>query len=137
MVIDEPGYVRFLSATYEGKAHDKRVADEAGYRLPAGSRLAQDSGFQGFSLPDVTILQPKKKPPKGQLTPEEKAENTRISSLRVPVEHAIGSVKIYRIVRDECRHACSWFRDAVMLVCCGLHNFRLHQRIAANAQSEP
>jgi hypothetical protein len=137
LVVDEAGYVRFLSATYEGKAHDKRIADEAQYQLPPGSQLAQDTAFQGFTLPGVTILQPKKKPPKGSLTPEEKAENRRISAIRVHIEHSIGSVKIYRIVHDTIRHWCPWIRDQVMYICCGLHNLRLRQRIVAQATFQP
>ncbi len=137
LVVDEEGYVRFLSATYEGKAHDKRIADEAQYQLPEGSQLAQDTAFQGFSLPEVTILQPKKKPPKGSLTPEEKAENQRISAIRVHIEHSIGSVKIYRIVHDVIRHWCPWIRDQVMYICCGLHNLRLRQRMADQVTSQP
>jgi DDE superfamily endonuclease len=137
LVVDQPGYVRFLSATYEGKAHDKRIADEAQYQLPEGSQLAQDSAFQGFTLPGVTIIQPKKKPPKGALTPEEKAENKRISAIRVHIEHRIGSVKCYRIVHDIIRHWCPWIRDQVMYVCCGLSNLRLRQRLANMPISQP
>jgi hypothetical protein len=137
LLADQSGYVRFLSRTYEGKAHEKRIADEAEYCLPEGSQLAQDSGFQGFAPPDVVVLQPKKKPPKGELTPQEKAENTRIASLRVPIEHIIASVKIYRIVRDRIRHACPWMRDQVMEICCGLHNLRLRQRSVVKPSSEP
>jgi hypothetical protein len=61
--------VCFLSHTYEGKASDKSLADLAEYTLPPGSCLYQDKGFQGFCLQDVTIVQPKKKPPGGELTP--------------------------------------------------------------------
>src|SRR2546423_8452473 len=50
LVADEQQYILFLSATYEGKAHDKRIADEAGYQLPPGSVLIQDTGFQGFEM---------------------------------------------------------------------------------------
>lgn len=56
--------------------HDKRIADEAEYTLPEGSILAQDSGIQGCTLPGVIILQPKKKPRKGALTGEAKADNS-------------------------------------------------------------
>jgi hypothetical protein len=85
----------------------------------------------------VVVLQPKKKPPRGELTPQEKAENARIATLRVPIEHIIASVKIYRIVRECIRHACPWIRDQVMEICCGLHNLRLRQRIIAKSSSEP
>src|SRR5262245_49360439 len=57
LLVDTTGYIVFLSDTYEGKAHDKRIADEAGYTLPAGSELYQDTGFQGFDLPGVVIIQ--------------------------------------------------------------------------------
>ena len=42
------GYILFLGETCEGKKHDKKAADEVGYRLPSGSYLGQDTGFQGF-----------------------------------------------------------------------------------------
>jgi DDE superfamily endonuclease len=134
--VDARGWIWFLSATYAGRVHDKRIADEAGYRLPEGSVLAQDSGFQGFTLPGVTILQPKKKPRQGALTDEEKAENQWISHIRVLVEHSIGGVKVYRIVHDVIRHWCSDIRDQVMAVCCGLYNLRLRQFMAADGLDE-
>ena len=136
VIVDADGAIRFLSATYEGKAHDKRIADEAQYELPEGSVLGQDSGFQGFTLPGVIILQPKKKPPKGTLTDEEKADNRWISHIRVLVEHSIGGVKVYRIVHDVIRHWCPYIRDQVMAICCGLYNLRLRQQMAAESAHE-
>ena len=136
LLVDATGHIRFLSATYAGKVHDKRIADEAGYRLPEGSVLGQDSGFQGFTLPEVIILQPKKKPRNGTLTDEEKADNHWISHIRVLVEHSIGGVKVYRIVHDVIRHWCPYIRDQVIAICCGLYNLRLHQQVAAESASE-
>ena len=118
----------FLSHTSEGKSSDKSLAELAGYTLPVGSCLYQDKGFQGFYLQDVTIVQPKRKPPGGELTPPEKAINRRISSIRIRIEHAIGGVKRYRIVKDTIRLLKDGLRDAVMETCCGLHNFRLQYR---------
>lgn len=73
----------FLSDTVTSKKHDKKLADETGYILPAGSKLAQDTGFQGFTLDHVTILQPQKKPRGGTLTAGEKSINQWPSALRV------------------------------------------------------
>lgn len=137
LVVDETGQIIFLSATYAGRVHDKRIADEAGYQLPEGSVLGQDTGFQGFILPGVVILQPKKRPPHGTLTADEKAENQWISHIRVLVEHSIAGVKVYRIVHDVIRHWCSDIRDQVMEVCCGLYNLRLRQQIADYPDFEP
>ena len=41
----------------------------------------------------AAFLVPKKKPKNGFLTPEEKEDNSLISSIRIKVEHAIGGVK--------------------------------------------
>jgi len=76
----------------------------------------------------VTILQPKKKPRGAELTDEEKEHNRQISHIRIQVEHAIGGVKRYRIVKDRLRNWKQGFRDQVMETCCGLHNFRLNFR---------
>jgi hypothetical protein len=120
--------IAWLSATCEGKKHDKKIADESPVTLPPDSRLYQDTGFQGFALPGVTILQPKKKPRGGHLTVEEKERNREIARVRIRVEHAIGGVKRYRIVKDQLRNWKQDFRDRVMETCCGLHNFRLNFR---------
>ena len=112
----------------EGKEHDKSLADLANYTLPRGSHLYQDLGFQGFMLDGVTIMQPKKKPRGGNLTPPEKAQNRFISSIRIRIEHAIGGVKRYRIVKDKIRLLKDGIRDTIMETCCGLHNFRLQYR---------
>jgi hypothetical protein len=118
----------FLSDTVEGKEHDKSLAELAGYTLPHGSHLYQDRGFQGFMLDGITMIQPKKKPRGGALTPPEKAHNRVISSIRIRIEHAIGSVKRYRIVKDRIRLLKDGIRDTIMETCCGLHNFRLQYR---------
>jgi hypothetical protein len=128
LVIDESCHICFLSATYAGKANDKSLAELEGYRLPPGSALYQDLGFQGFVLTDVTMIPPKKKPRGGELTPPEKATNRRISSIRIRIEHAIGGVKRSRIVKDKIRLLKDGIRDTVMETCCGLHNYRLQYR---------
>jgi hypothetical protein len=56
--------ILFLSDTYGGRVHEKPIADATPYPLPAGSRLLQDLGFLAFTLPQVEILMPTKKPPR-------------------------------------------------------------------------
>jgi hypothetical protein len=128
VLVNAKGEIVLLTATCEGKKHDKKLADEAAFTLPEGSLLYQDTGFQGFALEGATIFQPKKKPRGGELTTDEKAQNRLISSVRIRVEHAINGVKRYRIVKDQLRNWKPDFRDKVMETCCGLHNFRLHFR---------
>ena len=125
LVTNANGKVIFLSPSFEGRIHDKRIADAIGYDfLPSGSDLYQDTGFQGFTHPGINIIQPKG----GELTAEEKEANRLISSIRIRVEHVIGGVKRFRIVQDKLRNWKKGFNDLVMETCCGLHNLRLNFR---------
>jgi hypothetical protein len=54
--------ILFLSGTYGGRTHDKRIAEATPDPLPAGSRLLQDLGFLAFTLDEVEIIMPTKKP---------------------------------------------------------------------------
>jgi DDE superfamily endonuclease len=117
--------IPFLSATYAGSTHDKRMADATPYPLPAGSRLLQDLGFLAFTLPHVEVIMPTKKPRGRALTRAQKAGNRRIARRRVRIEHVNSRVKRCRIVHDTCRLRKAGVRDQVMEVCCGLHNFRI------------
>ena len=63
---------RVIDTFIEGRIHDKQIADVVGYTVPRGSTLYQDSGFQGFTRPGVNVIQPKKKPKGGELTPKKK-----------------------------------------------------------------
>lgn len=128
LIVERKGKVVYLSGTYEGKRHDKKIADEEGHRFPTGSKLLQDTGYQGYRPEGVTVLQPKKKPRNGQLTEVEKVINRAISSLRVEVEHQIGGVKRCQIVVQKLRNRVEGFADEVMETACGLHNFRLAHR---------
>ena len=120
--------ISFLSPMAEGKKHDKKLADECAYQLPAGSRLAQDTGFQGFTVPEVRILQPKKKPRGKELSALDKLCNQWLAKLRTRAEHAIGGVKRCRIAKERLRNWKRSFREKVFPICCGLHNFRLNFR---------
>ena len=128
IIPDRGGKVRYLSDTYEGKKHDKAIADAEDLSFPEGSTLWQDSGFQGFAPAGVTLQQPKKKPRNGALTAIDKLNNQSISSLRVEVEHHIAGIKRCQILVQPFRNWVDHYVDDVMETACGLHNFRLTQR---------
>ena len=117
--------ILFLSETYAGSTHDKRIADATLYPLPGGSRLLQDLGFLAFTLDQVEIIMPPRKPWGRALTRAQKAANRRIARRRVRIEHVNSRVKRCRMVHDICRLRKAGVRDAVMEVCCALHNFRV------------
>jgi hypothetical protein len=115
----------FLSETYAGSTHDKRIADATPYPLPAGSRLLQDLGFLAFTLAQVEVIMPTRKPRGRRLTRAQKAANRRIARRRVRIEHVNSSVKRCRIVHDTSRLRKPGVRDLIMEICCALHNVRI------------
>jgi hypothetical protein len=117
--------ILFLSETYGGSTHDKRIADVTPDPLPAGSRLLQDLGFLACTLNQVEIIMPTRKPRGRALTRGQKAANRRIARRRVRIEHVNSRVKRCRIVHDTCRLWKAGIRELVMEVCCALHNFRV------------
>ena len=128
LLIGETCVIEYLSPTHAGKWHDKSIADDESYLLPADSMLYQDMGFQGFAVATVPMRQPTKKPRGGELTLEQKEANHRIASERMRIEHAICGVKRCRIVKETIRYWKDGIRDLVMEIACGLHNFRLRYR---------
>ena len=60
--------------------------------------------FKALTFPVLPSFSPKKDPKGGQLTDQEKETNRHISSIRIRVEHAIGGVKRFRIVKDKLRN---------------------------------
>jgi len=95
--------VLFLSDTYGGRVHDLRIAEATPYPLPAGSGLLQDLGFLSFTLPEVEILMPTKKPRGGELTLEQGPGQPSAPPRRLRIEHVNSSVKRCRIVKDRIR----------------------------------
>ena len=92
--------------------------------------LVEDLGYQGYEPENISVLIPHKKPRGGELTQEQKDENTDMSRIRVPVEHVMAGVKRLNIVKEKIRLRIEGVRDRVMLIACGLHNLRTEHRIA-------
>jgi hypothetical protein len=120
-----PSTILFLSATHGGRTHDKRIAEATPYPLLVGSRLLQALGFLAFTLPQVEVLMPTKKPRGQELTEEQQLANQALHSRRLRIEHVNGSVQRCRIVKDRLRLWKKGIRDLVMELCCALHNFRV------------
>jgi hypothetical protein len=116
--------VLFVNQTFQGCVHDKKIADQS-YRIPPEFTIVQDTGYQGYCPERVPVIQPQKKPKGKELTIEQKLSNQAISSFRVRTEHAIGSIKRCRIVKDECRLRKDNFVENIFLTCAAMHNFRL------------
>ena len=95
-LVNKEKKILYLSPTKSGKIHDFKQCKKMGIidAIPEDTDILADKGFIGID--DVSNHQtfvPKKKPKNDFLTPEEKKDNSLISSIRIKVEHAIGGVK--------------------------------------------
>lgn len=52
--------ISYLSQTYPGKTHDKKVAEKEKIRYPKDMTLLKDTGFQGYEPKVYKTIQPKK-----------------------------------------------------------------------------
>ncbi len=105
--------------------HDSALAKEYPIVLPAGSVLKQDLGFLKHQPDDITVEMPFKKPKNGELTFNQLIFNKIFNSTRVVIEHANSGVKRLRMLKDVIRIHATHFRDLIISVACGLHNFRV------------
>jgi hypothetical protein len=87
--------------------------------------LLQDLGFLAFTLPQVEILMPTRKPRGQELTLEQQRTNQALHHRRRRIEHVNSSVKRCRVVKDRIWLWKNGVRDLVMERCCALHNFRV------------
>ncbi|MBM4402199.1 MAG: transposase [Candidatus Cloacimonetes bacterium] len=129
LVTDSQRKVKFLGKTLEGKKHDKKAADEENLSFPEGTHLFSDLGFEGYHPNGILLHHPKKKPKGKALTPLDRESNRLLNSFRVLVEHGIRGVKLSRITQDTYRNYQENFEDELMEVACGLHNYRVTNRL--------
>lgn len=106
-----------LSPSREGKAHDKRLYDDARMTTPPNIKRGGDTGYQGTAMET-----PHKKPKGGKLTPEQKTANRAFSSQRVKAEHGIGAMKRFGIASQRWRNP-RHTRTVIIKNVAGLANF--------------
>ena len=126
IVADKNKRILILTPSKHGRIHDKKLADKflLARRIPDEVAILADTGFQGLQHAHPNVLLPKKKPPRGFLTDEEKSMNRLISSVRMAVEHAIGGMKRFRCVSDVYRNK-NGLDDRLVNVAAGLWNLHL------------
>ena len=120
--------IRYVGALWNGRAHDKKMFDHELGRFDFSGKISHvDLGFHGIKNREGCglVFMPHKKPKGGELTKEQKEENRFLSSLRVRVEHAIGGVKRYFVLKIQNRfHFNKKTYDAIH-ICAGLWNLKI------------
>jgi DDE superfamily endonuclease len=95
-----------------------------------------DLGYIGYVATNLTVILPHKKPRKGELSLEQKEQNTKHSQERVCNEHTMKGIKRLRIVKDILRLDVYKYADKLFLNACSLHNFRVKSPLRAYARAD-
>ena len=133
---DKKTWIYYVSKYYPGSNVDFGVLKE---EFPPGKgwfkrvRLLVDLGFIGidklYEIKELIIGEKKprksKNNPNTQLSPEQKARNKEVSRERIFVEHAIGRMKKYRILKNRCRLKSMELKNRIIGICAGLSNYQL------------
>jgi len=118
--------ILFVSPTKAGHYHDKKMFDkEPSFDfIPSHCTIWVDKGFQGIQKTHKNVMMPKKKPKNGTLTSAEKADNSIISALRMPIENAFAGLKRMKCVYDVYRNR-NGQDDQFIFLTAGLWNLNL------------
>jgi len=119
------GEVLYLSPTYGGSVHDKKICDLEQVAFLKQTRVLVDLGFIGLSSALAQVIMPYKRKKNQELNEQQEQYNKWVSKIRVKVEHIIASIKIYRKVKEKFRGRLFNREDRVMVIACGLHNLKL------------
>ena len=130
---DKQTWVYYVSGFYDGGNVDFGLFKKG---FPPGKgwskkkKVIVGPGFQGikklYGAREIIIGE--KKPeggPKPKLAPEQKKRNTEAGRERIYVEHAIGRLKKFRVLKNRCRLKCQNFKNQVIGICAGLWNYEL------------
>lgn len=136
LICDKDQRIHYVSQFYAGSQVDIGILKNE--FAPGGGwfkdlRVLFDLGFVGvdkyYEFGELVIG--KKKPRKSkanpcpQLSAEQKKDNKIVSGERIVVEHAIGRVKKYRILKNRCRLKCQKLKNRILGLCAGLANYQL------------
>lgn len=103
ILMNHKGRILRISKPYPGSVHDKKVRDQE-LPLPSESEVLADSGYQGLQHIHKRAYLPIKKEKRLPLSEINKVYNQTLSRLRVKVEHKIGEMKVFRILKDTFRN---------------------------------
>jgi hypothetical protein len=90
--------------TGKGREHDFKRFKRSALTIHDGIALETDKGYQGIKLLHPNSQTPHRKPPKKELSKEQKAYNRKLASERITVKHVIGKLKVFRSLQERYRN---------------------------------
>lgn len=136
LLSDKKTWIYYVSKYYAGKNVDFGVLKQEfppEYPWFKNLKVLVDLGFIGidklYEVKELIIGEKKprksKANPNPKLTEKQKIKNTKVSKERIFVEHAIGKMKRYRILKNRCRIKCPVTKDRILGIAAGLWNYQL------------
>lgn len=117
---------RTVVCTYfaAGKRHDFRLYKDSALRALPRTKLLTDTGYIGITKLHANTVLPLRGSKYHKLTPNDKAFNRSISSVRATNEHVIGSIKRFKILSERYRNRRKRFALRFNLIA-GICNYQL------------
>ncbi len=133
---DKRTRIYYVSRLYDGKNVDMGILKKEftpGKGWFKDHKVLFDLGFVGveklYTFKELIIGEKRQRKskacPKPRLTAGQKEKNRKISKERIFVEHAIGRMKRFHILRNRCRMKCQILKDRIIGICAALWNYRL------------
>lgn len=108
----------------KGRRHDLWLLRRSKVRFHRQTKGLGDRGYQGIHKLHANTQTPRKKPPKGQLSTEDRRYNRTLARVRVIAEHINRSLKIFKILSERYRNRRRRFGLRCNLIA-GLYNYEL------------
>ena len=136
LLSDKKTKIYYISKLYAGKNVDMGILNKEfnpDFDWFKNCKVLVDLGFIGiaklYNIKELVIGEKKprksKKNPKPELTDQQKELNTAVSRERIFVEHAIGKMKRFRILKNRCRLKSQELKNKIIGICGGLWNYQL------------
>jgi len=136
LLSDKATRIYYVSNYYDGKHVDMGILKE---EFPpeqdwfSNFKVLFDLGFVGveklYQFKELIIGEKKprksKSNPRPELSAMQKVKNRAVSRERIFVEHAIGKMKRYRILKNRCRLKCSKLKNRILGIAAALWNYQL------------
>lgn len=136
VLCDKATRIYYVSNYYDGKHVDMGILKE---EFPPEQdwfskfKVLFDLGFVGvdklYKFKELVLGEKKprksKSNPKPELSSAQKLKNRSVSRERIFVEHAIGKIKRYRILKNRCRLKCPKLKNMILGIAAALWNYQI------------
>jgi hypothetical protein len=124
VLIDKKSKQVLCTFTGKGREHDFKLFKRSDVCIHQNLELKADKGYQGVKHVHANSQTPYRKPPKKELSQDQRDFNRKLASERMTIEHVIGKLKVFRILQERYRNRRKRFGLRLSLIA-GIYNYEL------------